>query len=74
MSLFYNATVTDVRVFRDLEKLRWHFITGFFHHFREISFWVTEQFVRMVELDEPPRVHNHNAVWIHDRVQAMCNC
>lgn len=69
--LFYNPTIIKESVFRDLIQLRRHFITGFINHFREVSFWVAEQFVGVVKLHQAAGVHHHNAVRVHDGVQSV---
>lgn len=69
--LFYDAAVFDVGVLGYLVQLRWHLVVGFLHHVGEMRGGVIEQAVGVVELHEPPRVHHHHAVWVHDGVQPV---
>lgn len=67
----YDAAVFDVGVLGDLVELRGHFVTGLLHHFGEVGVRVVEQIVGVVELDEPARVHHHDAVGVHDGVESV---
>lgn len=69
--LLYDAAVLDVGVLSDLVQLRGHLVTGLLHHVGEVRGGVAEQAVRVVELHQPPRLHHHHPVRVHDGVEPV---
>lgn len=70
-TLFYDSTAIKERCLCDLEKLFRHLVAGLFNHFGEVAFGVYEEFVGVIELNEPAGVHHHHAVRVHDGVESM---